>query len=126
MRGISIGAAAVLALALATGGAYAQTQSGTGSGTTQQPMTHSGGTMQHSGSAMGKTKSTGMARKASAKSHEMDDRATKALNLLVANGYTTFDSFTADGRNFRARATKNGQMENVVIDPDAGTVTAAG
>jgi hypothetical protein len=49
-------------------------------------------------------------------------RATEALNLLEANGYTQFSDFRPAGSDFQATVTRNGRQEMVTIDPDSGRV----
>ena len=51
------------------------------------------------------------------------DRATKALNLLEANGDNDFTNFRVDGRDFAATVKKpGGESFNVRIDPDTNMV----
>ncbi len=54
---------------------------------------------------------------------ESDNRGTRALNLLMAKGYTQYSDFEKQGRNYTATVTENGETMHVVINPDAGTVT---
>ena len=51
-------------------------------------------------------------------------RMTKALNILEAKGYGSFNNFKADGANFSATvAPQNGPETTVVVNPDNGQVT---
>ena len=51
-------------------------------------------------------------------------RMTKALNILEAKGYGSFNNFKADGANFSASvAQQNGHAQTVVVNPDSGQVT---
>lgn len=54
---------------------------------------------------------------------EGDNRGTRALNLLMAKGYTQYSDFQKQGTNYTAQVTKNGETMQVVINPDAGTIT---
>jgi hypothetical protein len=58
--------------------------------------------------------------------HGSATRITAALNILEAAGYGDFRDFHADGRNFAASVTQQGQTFPVVIDPESGQVTRAG
>lgn len=51
------------------------------------------------------------------------DRATAALNLLEANGYTQFSNFQRAGSDFEATVNRNGRQMTVVVDPDSGKIT---
>lgn len=51
-------------------------------------------------------------------------RATEALNLLSANGYTGVSDFAVSGKMFTATATQNGKSVPVTIDVDTKTVKA--
>jgi len=50
-------------------------------------------------------------------------RATTALNLLEEHSDGQFSNFTADGQDFSADVTKNGQIVHVTVYPDTGQVT---
>jgi len=50
-------------------------------------------------------------------------RMTKALNILEAKGYGSFNNFKADGANYAATIMQNGHAETVVVNPDSGQVT---
>jgi len=52
------------------------------------------------------------------------ERATKALNLLEAKGYTQFSNFRPTGRDFEATVTRDGRQSVVMIDPDADRVSS--
>ena len=54
------------------------------------------------------------------------NRMTQALNLLEAQGYGSFSNFKADGANYQATVTQDGQSFTVVINPDSGQVTRQG
>ena len=54
---------------------------------------------------------------------ESDNRGTRALNLLMAKGYTEYSDFERQGKNYTATVTENGETMEVVINPDAGTIT---
>lgn len=54
------------------------------------------------------------------------NRMTDALNLLEAQGYGSFSNFKADGANYEATVTQNGQSFTVVINPDSGQITRQG
>jgi hypothetical protein len=54
------------------------------------------------------------------------NRMTEALNLLEAQGYGSFSNFKADGANYQATVTQNGQSFTVTINPDSGQVTRQG
>ena len=54
---------------------------------------------------------------------ESDNRGTRALNLLMAKGYTQYTDFERQGSNFTATVTEEGETMQVVINPDAGTIT---
>ena len=51
------------------------------------------------------------------------DRATTALNLLEANGYTSFSNFQPAGHDFQATVIRDGRPTVVTIDPDSGQIT---
>jgi hypothetical protein len=61
---------------------------------------------------------------ASMQDDQAGDRATKALNLLQANGYTQFSNFRPAGNEFEATVTRNGQQSVVIIDPDSGRISS--
>ena len=50
-------------------------------------------------------------------------RMTKALNLIEAKGYGSFDNFKADGKDYFATVTQNGHAMTLHVDPDSGQVT---
>jgi hypothetical protein len=50
-------------------------------------------------------------------------RMTHALNILEANGYGDFANFRADGKNFAATVTDQGEPFSVVINPDSDEVS---
>jgi hypothetical protein len=52
-----------------------------------------------------------------------EGRETKALNLLEAKGYGSFENFHADGKDYAATVNANGRQFQVMIDPDSGNVT---
>lgn len=54
---------------------------------------------------------------------ESDNRGTRALNLLMAKGYTQYSDFERQGKNYTAKVTQDGETMQVVINPDAGTIT---
>ena len=54
-----------------------------------------------------------------------ESRATTALNLLVANGYTQWSDFRKAGKDYEARAIRDGRAMLVRIDPDTHTVRPA-
>lgn len=54
---------------------------------------------------------------------EGDNRGTRALNLLMAKGYTQYRDFERQGSNYTATVTEDGETMQVVINPDAGTIT---
>jgi hypothetical protein len=51
------------------------------------------------------------------------DRATTALNLLEANGYTSFSNFQPAGRDFQVTVIRDGRPTVVTVDPDSGRIT---
>lgn len=61
-----------------------------------------------------------------ARAHQEDNRATTALNLLVANGYTQWSDFHRTGNYFEARVIKDGRPMLVRVDPDAKTIAPVG
>jgi hypothetical protein len=67
------------------------------------------------------------ARHMAALRHDMgvsqEGRETKALNLLEAKGYGSFENFHADGKDYSATVNANGRQFQVMIDPDSGNVT---
>ncbi len=50
-------------------------------------------------------------------------RATTALNILEAQGYTYFGDFRPDGNMFTALVHDGGQQFRVVINPDTGQIS---
>lgn len=50
-------------------------------------------------------------------------RATEALNLLEAKGYTQFSNFRRDGKDFEATVNHDGRQMAVMIDPDSNTIS---
>ena len=63
------------------------------------------------------------AMRSAAKTDEMGDRMTEALNLLSADGYFNIQSLTPQGDQFLANATQNGRNVSVLVDPQSGKVT---
>jgi hypothetical protein len=53
---------------------------------------------------------------------QQGDPATRALNLLEANGYATFQQFHRVGDHYEAVATKDGKPVTVSVDPATGQV----
>jgi hypothetical protein len=51
------------------------------------------------------------------------DRETKALNLLEAKGYGSFNNFKPDGQDYAATVTQAGHNMTVLVDPDNGQIT---
>lgn len=51
-----------------------------------------------------------------------ENQATRALNLLSANGYTHIESFKHDRNGFTANATKDGHSGQVEISPHDGQI----
>jgi hypothetical protein len=51
-------------------------------------------------------------------------RETEALNHLQAAGYSNFSNVAADGRDYRATVTKDGQPMVVRVNPERGSVEA--
>ena len=98
------------ALALSAGAAFAAapTTPGSAPATTQAPNT----TTLH------------RTHPATAMRNDVDaPRMTKALNILEAKGYASFNNFKADGANYSATVTQNGHEQTVVVNPDNGQVT---
>lgn len=59
-------------------------------------------------------------------------RATRALNILEAQGYaaglqdnsfTAFRDFHAQGKDYIATVRQNGRMFQVIVDPETGQIT---
>lgn len=50
------------------------------------------------------------------------NRATHALNMLEANGFTQFSNFQAAGRLFTANVVKGGQPMVVTVNPDTNRI----
>ncbi|HEX6960027.1 MAG TPA: hypothetical protein VF194_18745 [Ferrovibrio sp.] len=53
---------------------------------------------------------------------QYDARATRALNLLMAGGYTDFQNFHQQGDDFAATVVQNGKTQTVLVDPDNGKI----
>ena len=49
--------------------------------------------------------------------------ATKALNMLEAQGYGAFSNFRPVGGNFAATVSQNGKTFQVTVDPATGQIT---
>jgi hypothetical protein len=49
--------------------------------------------------------------------------ATRALNLLEANGYGDFTNFHPMGHDYAATVSQNGQTFAVTINPETGQIT---
>ena len=98
------------ALALSAGAAFAAAPA--------TPATAPATPPAHSATAMHKTSAmTPSPMSADAK------RMTKALNILEAKGYGSFNNFKADGANYAATITQSGHEQTVVVNPDSGQVT---
>lgn len=54
------------------------------------------------------------------------DRATHALNMLEAQGFTRFSHFQANGGDFIASVHEHGQTAQVTIDPDTNQILKGG
>ncbi len=54
------------------------------------------------------------------------DRATRALNMLEAQGFTRFSDFKASGADFTAEVRKHGKTARVTIDPDTNQILTGG
>ena len=54
--------------------------------------------------------------------HGSDERDTRALNLLEANGYAQIVQFHPDGKNFDATVMQGGKDVRVTVDPDSGRI----
>jgi hypothetical protein len=54
------------------------------------------------------------------------DRATHALNMLEAQGFTRFSDFQPKGTDFTARVRKHGQTVQVTINPDTNQILTDG
>lgn len=53
---------------------------------------------------------------------DYDARATRALNLLMAGGYTEFRNFHQQGDDFVATVTQDGKTQMIIVDPDNGKI----
>jgi peptidase YpeB-like protein len=51
-----------------------------------------------------------------------EERITRALNVLEAQGYASFKDFRADGKNYAATVKSAGKPMTVLVDPDTGQV----
>jgi hypothetical protein len=51
-------------------------------------------------------------------------QATRALNLLEAKGYGDFRNFQSRGSDFTASVKEQNRIVTLLIDPDAGNITA--
>ena len=98
---------------LAPGVALAASSGGMSGGKAMQPTKGMSTTSQMSEDDSGGQMSTG-------------HRMTKALNLLEAKGYGSFNNFKRDGKDFTASVMKNGQSQTLRIDPDSGQITNQG
>jgi len=98
-------------------------QSGTstsGSATAQDQYSHGRNT---SAGATGNRAMHRHAIRSAARTDEMGDRMTEALNLLSSDGYFNIQSLTPQGDQFIANATQNGRNVSVLVDPQSGKVT---
>ena len=48
--------------------------------------------------------------------------AARALNLLMAKGYTEYSDFERQGKNYTATVTEDGKSIQVLFNPDAGVI----
>src|SRR5882757_6603394 len=55
--------------------------------------------------------------------NQTENRETKALNLLEAQGYASFSNFKSDGNEYSATVAKNGHTMTVMVDPVNGRIT---
>jgi hypothetical protein len=60
---------------------------------------------------------------AAARNNMVEQRMTKALNLLEAKGYGAFENFKADGQDYSATVIQSGHSMTILVDPDSGRVT---
>ncbi len=54
------------------------------------------------------------------------DQATRALNILEAQGYRVFRDFQRMGNRYDVTATRNDSVVHVQVDPSTDTVTPIG
>src|SRR5690349_21853613 len=68
---------------------------------------------------------TGVSTAGGADSDAGAAEATRALNLLEAQGFTQFDDFHRVGSRFEASVVRNGARERVSVDPVTGQISRA-